>query len=82
MSWSTKGKLEIHELLYDTTKSTNYDGDSTYKFWLWKPSNLNARIARQDSVFILGLEPFCISEHKVIVIPIPPLWKPYILQTL
>lgn len=77
-----KEKLEIHELLYDTTKSTNYDGDSTYKFWLWKPSNLNARIARQDSVFILGLEPFSISEHKVIVIPIPPLWKPYILQTL
>lgn len=77
-----KEKRRIHELLYDTTKSANYDGDSIYKFWLWKPSNLNTRIARQDSVFIFGLEPFKISEHNVIVIPIPPYWKQYIVQTL
>lgn len=77
-----KEKRKIHELLYDTTKSSNYDGNSIYKFWLWKPSNLNMRIARQDSVFVFGLEPFNISEHKVIVIPIPPHWKQCILQTL
>ncbi len=73
---------KIHELLYDTTKSANYNGDSIYKFWLWKPSNLNTRIARQDSIFIFGLEPFKISDHNVIVIPIPPHWKRPILQTL
>lgn len=62
-----KEKRKIHELLYDTTKSSNYDGNSIYKFWLWKPSNLNMRIARQDSVFVFfGLEPFNISEHKVL----------------
>lgn len=40
------------------------------------------RIARQDSIFIFGLEPFKIKEHNVIVIPIPPHWKKPILQTL
>lgn len=72
----------IKDLLYDTTKSTNYNGKNSYKFWLWKPSNLNARISRQDSVFLFGLEPFKIKDHNMIVIPIPPHWKRPILLTL
>ena len=72
----------ITELLYETTKTTTYSGKREYKFWLWKPSNVNERIARQDSVFIFGLEKFKISDHAIKVIPIPPSWKKPIQHTL
>lgn len=68
----TKG---IIDLLYETTKTTKYSGKQSYKFWLWKPSNLNERIARQDSVFVFGLEAFSTEEHHIKTIPIPPTWK-------
>lgn len=60
----------IEDLLYETSK-----GNKSYRNWLWQPSNLNERIAMQDSVFIFGLEPFKIEDNKIIVIPIPPDWK-------
>ena len=75
-------KKSIIELLNETTKATKYSGKQEYKFWLWRPSNLNERIARQDSVFIFGLEKFHVSEHNIITIPIPPTWKRDIQQTL
>lgn len=65
----------IEDLLNETTKMTKYTGNKSYKFWLWKPSNLNERIMMQDSVFIFGLEPFLIKQHKIVAIPIPPKWK-------
>lgn len=71
----SKSSKSIVDLLYETTKITRYSGTQSYKFWLWKPSNLNERIARQDSVFVFGLEAFKIEDHKIIVIPIPPTWK-------
>lgn len=71
----SKSKDTIENLLYATTKSTKYTEDKSYKFWLWKPSYLNERIARQDSIFIFGLEPFANKDHGVLVIPIPPDWK-------
>lgn len=65
----------IEDLLNETTKMTKYTGNKSFKFWLWKPSNLNERIMMQDSVFVFGLEPFLIKQHKIITIPIPPKWK-------
>lgn len=59
-----------------------YLDENRHKFWLWKPDNINGRIARQDSVFVFGLEKFYIEEHKVTVIPIPPQWKRPILNFL
>ncbi len=70
-----RSKENIETLLYATTKSARYTEDKSYRFWLWKPSFLNERIARQDSIFIFGLEPFYIKEHGIIVIPIPFNWK-------
>lgn len=75
-------KKSIIELLSETAKAPRYSGKQEYKFWLWRPSNLNERIARQDSIFIFGLEKFRVSEHKIITIPIPPNWKRDIQQTL
>lgn len=72
----------IESLLFETTKSTQCSGKQAYKFWLWKPSNLNERIARQDSVFIFGLEAFTIDNSDIITIPIPPEWKKPIQHTL
>ena len=60
----------IENLLYETSKE-NY----SYRYWLWRPSNLNSRIEMQDSVFIFGLEPFRIRDNDIIAIPIPPSWK-------
>lgn len=73
---------KIEDLLYETTKKTRFSSKKTYRFWLWRPSNLNERIAMQDSVFIFGLEPFKIKENKVIAIPIPPKWKKPIQHVL
>ncbi len=70
-----KKNSSITDLLYATTKTTKYSGKQTFRFWLWKPSNINTRIARQDSVFLFGLEKFKITDHNIIVVPIPPTWK-------
>ena len=72
----------IEDLLNETTKTTKYSGKKVNKFWLWKPSNLNERIMMQDSVFVFGLEPFLIKQHKIITIPIPPEWKSPIQHVL
>lgn len=72
----------INKLLYETTKATTYSGKREYKFWLWRPSNLNERIARQDSVFVFGLEKFIVDDHSLKVIPIPPNWKKPIQHAL
>lgn len=72
----------ITDLLYETTKTTKYSGEQEYRFWLWKPTNVNERIARQDSIFIFGLEAFVVKEHNIITIPIPPTWKEPIQQAL
>ena len=72
----------IDKLLLETKKTTNYDGKGSFRFWMWKPSNLNERIARQDSVFIFGLEAFKIFDHDIKIIPIPGEWKKNILKAL
>lgn len=72
----------IEDLLYETTKKTKFSIKKSYRFWLWRPSNLNERIAMQDSVFIFGLEPFDIKENNVIAIPIPHSWKKPIQHVL
>lgn len=72
----------LEELLLKTRKTKMYAGGNKFRFWLWKPDNINGRIARQDSVFVFGLEKFFIKEHGVTIIPIPPQWKRAILVTL
>jgi len=72
----------IEEILLATKKTTNFTSQKSHKFWVWKPKNLNSRIARQDSVFVFGLEPFFIREHDVYVLPIPPKWKKAIQSAL
>lgn len=72
----------IEDLLYETSKRTKFTGKKSYRYWLWRPSVLNERIAIQDSVFIFGLEPFRISDNDIIAIPIPPNWKKPIQQVL
>lgn len=72
----------LEDLLLKSRKTTMYAGGDKFRFWLWKPVNQNGRIARQDSVFVFGLEKFYINTHRVDVIPIPPQWKRDILVTL
>lgn len=72
----------IDELLYQTQKSIKYNGRDDYKFLIWKPSNINNRIIRQDSIFVFGIEQFRIAEHPIITLPIPFEWKESIQQTL
>lgn len=72
----------IEELIFETSKSTKFNGKEAYKFWLWKPSNINSRISRQDSLFVFGIEKFKIAEHPVIVLPIPHEWKKSIQHVL
>lgn len=74
--------IDIQHLLRNTQKTSMYLDENRHKFWLWKPDNINGRIARQDSVFVFGLEKFFIKDHKVTVIPIPPQWKRPILNFL
>lgn len=73
---------DIESLLRSTQNTTTYLDDNRNKFWLWRPANINGRIARQDSVFVFGIEKFYIKEHEVITIPIPPKWKSAILKCL
>jgi len=72
----------IESALNLTKKSVKYNGDGTYKFLVWTPDNINNRIIRQDSVFLFGIEPFKLSDHNVLVIPIPYVWKKYIQVAL
>lgn len=67
--------LPIEDLLLSTKKTTSFVRQKAYKFWMWKPSNINTRIARQESVFVFGLEKFLVKEHGVYILPIPPGWK-------
>lgn len=77
-----KEEQSIESILLNTRKSIKYNGNDSYKFVLWTPSNSNNRIIRQDSVFLFGIEPFKIDDHKVTVIPIPFVWKKAIQMTL
>lgn len=73
---------DIEYLLRSTQNTTTYLDDNRNKFWLWRPANINGRIARQDSIFVFGIEKFYIQEHDVKIIPIPPMWKSAILKCL
>ena len=55
----------IEELLLQTKPATNYFEGLEYTFSMWEPTNINNRIARQDSIFIFGLPKFKNSEHGV-----------------
>ena len=72
----------IEKLLYHTQKSIKYNGRDDYKFLIWKPTNINNRIIRQDSIFVFGMEKFKVADHPIITLPIPSDWKEYIQQTL
>lgn len=72
----------IEDLLKFTRKTAQYTGDDKFRFWLWKPANINGRIARQDSIFVFGLEKFYAENHNVVIITIPPQWKSAIVETL
>lgn len=72
----------ISNLLSQTKKITNFCSDSDYIFYKWEPSNLNVRVARQDSVFIFGLSKFKIKNHRILTIAIHDDAKPYILAAL
>lgn len=72
----------IEELLYRTQKSIKYNGRDDYKFLIWKPTNINNRIIRQDSIFVFGMEKFKVADHPIIILPIPSDWKEHIQQTL
>lgn len=70
-----KESRSIEDLIMETQRSLNFHGDKVSKFMLWRPSNINTRIARQDSVFIFGIEKFEVSKHSIFTLPIPPHWK-------
>lgn len=72
----------IEDLLQYTRKTSQYADDEKFRFWLWKPANINGRIARQDSIFVFGLEKFFAKDHYVDIIAIPPQWKKEIVNTL
>lgn len=78
---STSGQ-NIETLLRKTRKISSHLSEDKFRFGLWRPSNINGRIARQDSVFVFGVEKFIISKHSVDVIPIPPEWKKPIIKSL
>lgn len=72
----------IENLLRFTRKTAQYAGGDKFRFWLWKPANINGRIARQDSMFVFGLEKFYTNTHNVDIITIPSQWKSAIVETL
>lgn len=74
--------VDIESLLRRTQKSIKYNGRDKYQYLLWKPTNINDRITRQDSIFIFGIEKFKVDEHPIQTLPIPHLWKQPIQQTL
>lgn len=77
-----KEQLDIEKLIGKTSQTLNFQGKPLCRFFLWKPSNINSRIARQDSVFVFGIEKFEVEEHPVFVLPIPPHWKEPIQRVL
>jgi hypothetical protein len=72
----------IEKLLVETKHITNYCSNTEYSFFMWTPSNLNNRIARQDSVFVFGLPPFSIKDHSILEITIPHNYKIKIREAL
>lgn len=72
----------IEKLLVETKHITNYCSNTEYSFFMWTPSNLNNRIARQDSVFVFGLPPFSIKDHSILEITIPHGCKAKIKEAL
>lgn len=72
----------ISSLLGRTKKITNFCSDSDYTFMLWEPTPLNARITRQDSVFLFGLSRFVIKKHPILSIIIHDDIKPAIVKAL
>ena len=77
-----KEGLDIEKLIDKTTQTLDFQGKPLCRFFLWKPSNLNSRIARQDSVFVFGIEKFEVEKHPVFILPIPPHWKEPIQRAL
>lgn len=73
---------DISSLLQRTKKATNFCSDTVYSFMLWEPTVLNNRIARQDSVFLFGLNKFQIDKHQILQIKIPNSIKKSILNAL
>lgn len=72
----------IEDFLVETKPVTNYCSNTEYSFFMWTPSNLNNRIARQDSVFIFGLPIFTIENHSILKIVIPSKIKQKIRRAL
>lgn len=75
-------KNPIRSLLLQTYKETNISSDVSERFCIWEPSPMNHRILRQDSVFVFGIEKFCVKEHGMKVIKIPAEQKTCILQAM
>lgn len=75
-------RSEIEQLIDRTSRTLDFHGVPLCRFLLWKPSNINSRIARQDSIFVFGIEKFDISEHPIFILPIPPHWKEPIQRVL
>lgn len=75
-------KQPIRKLLLQTYKETNVSSDTTARFCLWEPTPQNARITRQDSIFLFGIEKFLVKEHGVQVIKIPAQNKICILKAM
>lgn len=72
----------IETLLLKTKQTASYVEKHKARFWSWRPTSLNSRIARQDSIFIFGMEPFIVKDHNIRVIPIIPSWKSDIQSAL
>lgn len=77
-----KERRSIEQLISRTSYTLDFHGNRLCRFLLWKPSNINSRIARQDSIFVFGIEKFDISEHPIFILPIPPHWKEPIQRVL
>lgn len=77
-----KERSKIEQLIDQTSCTFDFYGEPICRFLLWKPSNINSRIARQDSIFVFGIEKFDISEHPIFILPIPPHWKEPIQRVL
>lgn len=77
-----KERSNIEQLIDQTSRTFDFHGEPLCRFLLWKPSNINSRIARQDSIFVFGIEKFDISEHPIFILPIPPHWKEPIQRVL
>lgn len=75
-------KQSIRNLLLQTYKETNVSSDTTARFCLWVPTSKNKRIARQDSVFLFGIEKFLVKDHGISIIKIPANRKLCILQAM